>query len=116
MTVDVAADFVKSAPSPRAPAARRRTVLAAVKLAQRGAPSLGGDPVIDPNTAVTGRTTLFSSVMVFDHEREEWTTWLPVDQLRQASADALVQGAVDAGHDDIRLVLHVSGSREESLE
>lgn len=80
------------------------------------APVSEGDPVIDPNTAATGRTMVFSSVEVFDHEREEWTTWLPVDPLGDAGGDALVQGAVDAGNDDIRLVLHVSGSPGESRE
>lgn len=67
--------------------------------------------MIDSNTDVTGRTTLFTLVEVFDHEYETWATWVPLDAAAEVKADTLLQGAIDAGHDDIRLVLHVSGSR-----
>lgn len=65
--------------------------------------------MIDPNTVATGRTTVFSSVEVLDHEREEWTTFHPVDTRGTVRADDLVEDAVDAGWDDVRLVVHVSG-------
>jgi hypothetical protein len=66
--------------------------------------------VIGPNPVVTGRSTLFASVDVLDHERGEWTAWLPDEVLGAASAEDLVQSAVDGGWDDIRLVVHVSGA------
>jgi hypothetical protein len=47
---------------------------------------------------------------VLDHERGEWTAWLPDEVLGAASAEDLVQSAVDGGWDDIRLVIHVSGA------
>lgn len=52
---------------------------------------------------------VFTSVEVLDHERGEWTSWLPVDARGAAGADDLVQDAVDAGWDDVRLVVHVTG-------
>ena len=66
--------------------------------------------MIDPRTAATGRATVYAAVEVCDHERGEWMEWLPADLVGAASADELVQRAVDAGHDDIRLVVHVSGA------
>jgi len=65
--------------------------------------------VIDPHTGATGRTRLFASVEVLDHEYDEWATWAFVDDAAQVNVEALLQDAVDAGHDDIRLVLHVAG-------
>lgn len=65
--------------------------------------------MIDPDTAATGRTTIFSSVEVLDHDRGEWTTWLPLRARDATSADALVQAAICAGWDDVRLVVHLTG-------
>lgn len=66
--------------------------------------------MIDPRPALTGRTTVFSSVEVLDHERGEWVTFLPVDSRPAASGDDLVQEAIDAGWDDVRFVVHASGN------
>ncbi len=70
--------------------------------------------MIDAKPALTGRTTVFSSVEVLDHEREEWTTFLPIDARPAASAEDLVQEAIDAGWDDVRLVVHVTGDAPRS--
>ena len=70
--------------------------------------------MIDPRPAVNGRTAVFSSVEVLDHEREEWTTFLPIDARPAASADDLFQEAIDAGWDDVRLVVHVTGDAPRS--
>jgi len=66
--------------------------------------------VIDPNMALTGRTTVYAALEVCDHERGEWTAWQPDEVLDTRTADEMVQRAVDAGHDDIQLVVHVSGA------
>lgn len=69
--------------------------------------------MIGPSTNVTGRTRLFASVEAFDHERTTWVTSSSLADAAELSADALLQTAIDAGYDDIRLVLHVTGSPEE---
>lgn len=72
--------------------------------------------MIDPDTAATGRTTIFSLVEVLDHERGEWTTWLPLRARDVTSADALVQAAICAGWDDVRLVVHLTGGARGGCE
>jgi hypothetical protein len=71
--------------------------------------------MIDPATDMTGRTRLFASVEAFDHELQEWADWAFLDDAARMDADSLLQDAIDAGHDDIRLLLHVTGAREELL-
>jgi len=74
---------------------------------------LGSGVMIQPSTDLTGRTRLFASVEVFDHERERWSPWSTLASGTELDADGLLQAAIDGGYDDVRLVLHVTGSREE---
>ncbi len=69
--------------------------------------------MISSNTAVTGRTSLFHEVSIYDHEEDQWVVWLPCERACEVSADVLLQSAIDAGHDDIRLLVHVSGATGE---
>ena len=65
--------------------------------------------MVHANPPVTGRTTVFFTVEVFDHEREAWAPFSLQDSAAEVDADTIIQGAVDAGHDDARFVLHLSG-------
>jgi len=70
--------------------------------------------VVHPNSMMTGRTRLFSSVEVFDHERGSWVTWAPLTDAAEVHADDVLQAAIDDGFDDVRLVLHATGSSADS--
>lgn len=71
--------------------------------------------MVDANTPVTGRTALLYEVSVYDHEAGEWVVSQAFSRAETMCADALLQSAVDAGHDDIRLRIHCTGSVEEDL-
>lgn len=65
---------------------------------------------------VTGRTRLFSSVDVFDHERGSWVTWAPLTDAPGVRADDVLQAAIDDCFDDVRLVLHGAGNGADSYQ
>jgi len=69
--------------------------------------------MIDPNTPVTGRTALLYEVSVYDHEAREWVVSQAFGRLEAMSTDVVLQSVIDAGHDDIRLLIHCTGSADE---
>jgi hypothetical protein len=69
--------------------------------------------MLDPNTPITGRTTLFVEVDVRDHEVGEWTAWRSTDALPSVDVEVLLQAAIDAGFDDVRARVHNTGSSGE---
>ena len=71
--------------------------------------------MIDANTAQTGRTALLYEVSVYDHEADAWLVSQAFSRAEALNTDAILQSAIDAGHDDIRLLVHCTGSAEEGL-
>jgi hypothetical protein len=69
--------------------------------------------VLDPNTPITGRTTLFVEIEVRDHEVGTWSAWSSTDQSHDLDVNALLQQAIDAGFDDVRASVHNTGSLDE---
>jgi hypothetical protein len=71
--------------------------------------------MIDANTAQTGRTALLYEVSVCDHEADDWVVSQAFSRAEALNTDAILQSAIDAGHDDIRLLVHCTGSTEEGI-
>ena len=69
--------------------------------------------VLDPRTSITGRTTLFVEVEVRDHEVGSWSVWSSTDQSQGVDINAMMQQAIDAGFDDVRAVVHNTGSLDD---
>ena len=69
--------------------------------------------MVSPNTAATGRTALFVEIEVCDHDVGGWTTWRPADRFECVDVDGLLQQAIDAGFDDVRVGIHSTGSADE---
>lgn len=65
--------------------------------------------MIHPNTPVTGRTTLLYQVSVYDHEAGQWVVSHAFSRVEEMSTDVVLQAVIDAGHDDIRLLIHCTG-------
>jgi hypothetical protein len=62
--------------------------------------------MLNPNTPVTGRTELFVQVEVRDHEVGSWSVWSSTDESHGVDLNALLQKAIDAGFDDLRVIMH----------
>lgn len=69
--------------------------------------------MLDPNTAITGRTTLFVEIEVRDHEAGTWTVWRSTEGSPGVDVNALLQKAIDAGFDDARARVHNTGALNE---
>ncbi len=69
--------------------------------------------MVSANTPATGRTRIFLEVSVYDHERGVWVAWQSLEHVAMVNADALLQRVIDDGHDDIRVLAHLSGSSDE---
>jgi hypothetical protein len=71
--------------------------------------------VVNPNSAVTGRSSIYAEVSWFDHEEAAWIPCSNTERTREFNADGLLQAAINAGHDDVRLLMHITGSVERPL-
>ena len=71
--------------------------------------------MIDANTAQTGRTALLYELSVYDHEMHEWVVSRAFSRAEALNTDAILQSVIDAGHDDIKLLIHCTGSAEEGI-
>jgi hypothetical protein len=69
--------------------------------------------MLKPNTPVTGRTALFVNIEVLDHEVGRWSIWTTCDRLRCVDMNPLLQLAIDAGFDDVRAIVHNTGSLDD---
>jgi len=69
--------------------------------------------VLDPNTPITGRTALYVEVEVRDHGVGSWSVWSSADQSQGVDMNAMMQQAIDAGFDDVRAVVHNTGSLDD---
>jgi hypothetical protein len=56
---------------------------------------------------------LLCEVSVYDHEAQRWVVFRPFERARDVAADPLLQSVIDAGHDDVRLLIHLTGSIDE---
>ena len=68
--------------------------------------------MVNPNPDLTGRSSILSEVSCFNHEVEAWIPWSRTQRTSELNAGGLIQAAINAGHDDVRLILHVTGSVE----
>ena len=66
-----------------------------------------------PNTPITGRSALYVEVEVRDHEVGSWSVWSSTDQSQGVDMNAMMQQAIDAGFDDVRAVVHNTGSLDD---
>ena len=69
--------------------------------------------MLNPNTPSTGRTPLFVEVDVIDHEAGAWSFWSSTDDSDVADVNALLQQAIDAGFDDVRVSVRNTGSVDD---
>jgi len=81
------------------------------RVCQDGETGYGRRRMLNPNTAITGRITLFVEVDVFDHDVGVWNVWSSTHDSEAADVNALLQEAIDAGFDDVRASVHNTGSR-----
>jgi hypothetical protein len=69
--------------------------------------------VLVSNTPITGRSALYVEVEVRDHEVGSWSVWSSTDQSQGVDMNAMMQQAIDAGFDDVRAVVHNTGSLDD---
>ena len=69
--------------------------------------------MLKPNIALTGRTSLFVDIEVLDHEVGTWSVWVTADRAQGVDVNTLLQLAIDAGFDDVRAIVHNSGSLDD---